>query len=542
MILKLVNSESKTLVGAAMIVGVLSFVSRIIGLIRDRILAGEFGAGDILDAYYAAFKLPDLLFGLIVIGSLSASFIPLFTKYYAHRISRERAWELTNNTLHFVLGGMGILSILMIIFAEPLASVIAPGFKGFKMQMVVDFMRVMFLAQILLSASLVFGSALQGMKRFFLYSLAPILYNVGIIFGAVYLVDAMGSPLGLAWGVVLGAALHLLIQLYGAQKAGYRYAWRFNTKDEDTKTIIRLAGPRMLGVAVSQINIVIFTVIASTLAVGSVTIFQFAYNIQFFPVGIIGIAYAIAAFPSFSEHLSKNDTKGFIEVFSASVRQILFFIVPLMMLFLVVRAQIVRVIVGAGEFDWPATILTADTLAFFALSFVPQALVFLFARAFFALHDTITPFVAGLVAAVVGLISALWLTEEFGVIGLGLAYTLAATVNLVLLWSPLRQRIGRLDGSRILQSFFKIMIAALPAAVIMQLLKPPAAELIATDTFVGIFLQGFIAGGVGLIVYFLIAWLVRSEELHMALAGLRRKVIKKTQLEETVNTESPTAS
>lgn len=541
MFLKLFNSESKTIFGAAALIGALSFASRIVGLIRDRILAGTFGAGDVLDAYYAAFKLPDLLFSLIVIGSLSASFIPLFTKYYRHRLRQKRAWELTNNTLHLIGFVMVIISVLLIIFARPLATLMAPGFPLYKQTMVVSFMRVTFLAQIILAGSVVYGSALQGMRRFFLYSLAPILYNVGIIIGAVWLVDIFG-PIGLAWGVVLGAFLHFLVQFYGVLQAGYRYQWIFNWRDSETRDIIRLAGPRMLGVAISQINVVLFTVIASTLAIGSVTVFQFAYNIQFFAVGIIGVSFAIAAFPLFSEYLDRKDYQQFINLFSATIRQALFFIVPMMILFLIVRAQVVRVVVGAGEFDWSATIITADTLAFFALSFIPQVLVFILARAFFALHDTVTPLVAGLVAALVGLISAFWLTQSFGVVGLGMAFSLASFINALLLWVPLRQRTGSLDETKIILSFQKFAAAGLVAAVVMQSLKYIVDPYISLNTFWGVFGQGFIAGGLGLVAYVIVLFAVKSEELRAAVNSFRRKILKSSDPEEAISTESPTAS
>jgi putative peptidoglycan lipid II flippase len=538
-LLKIINSEAKTIVGAAAIIGVLSFVSRIVGLIRDRVFAGAFGAGDVLDAYYAAFKLPDFIFSLIVVGGLSASFIPIFTQHY--RAATPRAWRLTNNTLHIVIYGMLGLSAVLFVFAGPVAKLIAPGFPLYKQAMVVDFMRVMLLAQVILAASVVLGSALQGMRRFYLYALAPILYNFGIILGAVVFVRWFGS-IGLPIGVVFGAALHFLVQLYGVVAGGYRYQCCADWHDPETRQIIRLAGPRMLGIAVSQVNAVIFTVIASTLVAGSVTIFQFAYNIQFFPVGIVGVAYAVAAFPAFSEHLAAGDKKKFLEVFSSTVRQCLFFMVPLMLLFLIVRAQIVRVVVGAGAFDWAATIATADTLAFLAMSFIPQVLVFILARAFFALKDTTTPLVGGLVSALLGLIGALLLSEKFGVVGLGMIFTISSFVNALLLWAPLRQRIGSLDEAKIAQSFLKMAGAALPAAVVMQLLKPVAVRLISLDTFLGVFSQGLLSGGAGLLVYFGLSYLFRSEELLEAISGLKRRVLKTSKPSEPVQGETAGAS
>lgn len=539
--LKFFHSESKTIVSAAAIVGVLSFASRLVGLVRDRILAGAFGAGDVLDAYYAAFKIPDLMFGLVVVGSLSASFIPLFTKYYARPLSKQKAWDFANNTLHIVTVLVVIVSIVLMIFAEPLSGIIAPGFSLDKQMIVMRLFRVMLLAQIILAVSVIFGSVLQSLKRFTLYALSPILYNVGIIIGAVFFVDWLGV-IGLAWGVVLGALLHLGVQTYGVLNSGYRYKFVWRLRDADTSEMIRLTGPRMLGIAINQIMFVILTIIATTLAAGSVTVFQFAYNIQYFPIGIIGVSYAIAAFPSFCEHVERRDLKRFIKTFSSTVRHILFFLIPMMMLFLILRAQIVRVVVGAGAFDWDATILTADTLAFFALTFVPQALIYVLARAFFAFHDTVTPLTAGIVATITGLMGALWFSTHFGVIGLGIAFSVASIVNIALLWVPLRQRVGSLDELHIVQSLFKMSIAGIGAALVMQFMKPIVVQIISLDTFFGVFLQGLIAGGLGLVVYFAICYFLKAEELFDVLSGLKKKFLKEYKPQEAVELNSSSSS
>ena len=532
--IKFFNKEAKSIVGAAAIVGVLSFVSRIVGLVRDRILAGEFGAGDTLDIYYAAFKIPDFLFSLIVVGALSASFIPIFVNQYQKRFSNDKAWEFTNNILHVLGALMLVVIIILFVFAEPFARIVAPGFPEVKQQLVASFMRVMVFAQLLLTASMVFGSVLQSLKRFFLYSLAPIFYNVGIIIGAVFFVEWMGM-IGLAWGVVFGAFLHLVVQLVGVRNVGYAYRFSLSLKDKSTLKLLRLTGPRLLGIATSQILFLILAILASTLVVGSVTIFQFAYNIQFFAVGIVGISFAVAVFPTLSAHASKNRSDEFVQTLSSTILQVLFLMVPLTILFLVLRAQIVRVVVGAGAFDWAATIATADTLAFFALTFIPQALVFILARAYFALHDTITPLVAAVVGAVVGIISAFLFIDGFGVIGLGMAYSLASLINAIILWNSLRSRIGSLDELRILQSFTKMIVAGLVCGVVMQLLKPIAVAILSLDTFFGVLSQGLLAGGLGLIAYSFVSFLLGSEEQKAFIASIRRKVLRKSEPTETLS-------
>ncbi len=531
------NSESKTIAGAAMLVGVLSLVSRVVGFIRDRILAGAFGAGDVLDAYYAAFKLPDTLFSLLVLGALSASFIPLFSKYY-HRVGgRSEAWRFTNGVLNLLAVAMGIGSLGLLIFAKPLSELIAPGFPELKQELVASMTRVMLLAQFILALSVVFGSVLQGLKRFFIYSLAPIFYNLGIMIGAAWLAPWLG-PIGLAWGVVLGAFLHFLVQLYGVLQAGYRYEPLFDGKRRDVREAFVLMGPRVLGLAVAQLNVVMMTIIASSLGRGSVTVFHFAYNIQYLPIGMIGISYAIAAFPVLSEHAEKNQPERFVHAFSSSVRQMLMFIVPLTFLFLILRAQIVRVVVGAGAFGWIETIATANTLAFFTLSFFAQCLVLLLARAYFALQDTITPLLSGVVSAVVTLLGSLYFTEHAGVVGLALAYSIGSIVNVALLWVPLRVRLGSLGESSIVNALYIFTGAGLVSGVVMQLLKPVAAAMIPLETFFGVLMQGLFAGGIGLFVYVLIAWLFKSQEVIDFIASVRRRFFKTYQPEEIVPTET----
>lgn len=522
------------MIGAAALVGIFSLLSRIVGLIRDRVLAGMFGAGNTLDIYYAAFKVPDFLFNLIVIGALSASFIPMFARYYQQPLQRERAWRFTNNILHLVGFGMILIAVILFIFANPVAALIAPGFDHLKQAQVASFTRVMLLSEIFLAISMVYGGVLQSLKRFFLYSLAPIFYNFGIILGALFFVKWFG-PIGLAMGVVFGAMMHMGIQIVGLIGTGYKYEPIFQLRDRDTQTVLRTMFPRVIGIGINQLLFLILTIIASTLAVGSVTIFQFAYNVEFFPVGIFGVSYAIAVFPTFAEHLAANRIDKFQKVFASSIRQLLFFMIPATISFLLLRAQIVRIVVGAGAFDWNATILAADTLAFFALTFIPQACVYILARAFFALQDTVTPLTAGIVSAILGITSAFLFTKTFGVIGLAMAFGIAECVNAGLLWILLRQKIGSLHEMNILEGLFKMVPAALFSGIVMYVVRAFVSSYIALDSFLHVLTQTLITGVSGAIVYFSLLALFRSEELFGLLASISRKQLKQAAPSEVMN-------
>ncbi|OGL70451.1 murein biosynthesis integral membrane protein MurJ [Candidatus Uhrbacteria bacterium RIFCSPHIGHO2_02_FULL_47_44] len=534
------KAESTTVIGAAVLVGLFSFLSRLVGLIRDRVLAGMFGAGNMLDIYYAAFKVPDFLFNLIVIGALSASFIPMFTRHYQQSAHHERAWKFTNNMLNLIGVGMVVLAVILFIFANHIAVFVAPGFDHLKQAQVASFTRVMLLSQIFLAISMVYGGVLQSMKRFFLYSLAPIFYNVGIIFGALFFVRWFGT-IGLAYGVVFGAMLHMGIQCIGLRGTGYRYQPMFQVRDRDTQTVLRTMLPRMIGIGTNQILFLILTIIASTLAVGSVTVFQFAYNVEFFPIGIFGVSYAIAVFPTFAEHVAANKMEKFQTVFASSIRQLLFFMIPATIAFLLLRAQIVRLVVGAGAFDWNATILAADTLAFFALTFIPQSCVYILSRAFFALQDTVTPLTAAIVSAMLGITSAFLFTKTYGVIGLAMAFGVAETVNAGLLWILLRQKTGSLHEMNILEGLFKLIPAALLSGIAMYAVRAFVSSFIALDTFLNVLTQTLITGIAGAAVYLSILTLLRSEELHTLFASLTRRQLQQAAPIEVTNSTDGTA-
>ncbi len=525
--------KTESIASAAAIVASFSILSRFIGFIRDRILAGQFGASDTLDVYFAAFRVPDLLFQLIVAGALSASFIPLFTKYY-HKEKKDSAWKFTNNTLNIIAIGFGVVTLIACIFAFPFSTLIAPGFSPEKQMAVAQMSRIMFGAQFFLAISMVFGSALQGAKQFFLYSLAPIFYNVGIIVGVLVFVPAIGE-IGLAWGVMLGALLHLVLQLIGVTYLGYTYKplilW-----NSDTKYLARHMLPRVFGLAVNQVNFIAMTILASSLAIGSVTILQFAYNLNFFPIGVVAVSYAIAAFPTLSEHFANNKTEQFAKSFSSVARQILLFMIPATIGFILLRAQIVRIVVGAGAFDWEATMMTANTLGFFAVSFFAQGMIFLLVRGYFASNDTLTPFVVGLGTAVLNIVCALLLIEEFGVMGFGMAYSLSSILQMAMLWVPLRHRFGGFKEKEILYSLGILSIAGLAMAIVMQIVKTVLGTWFDLSQFYEVFLQAVISGIIGLVVYALCALFLKSTEMREFINGLQKRLLKKARVEEEIVT------
>jgi putative peptidoglycan lipid II flippase len=511
------NNQSKTIAAAAFILGAASLVSRLIGLFRDRILAGMFGAGDELDIYYAAFRIPDLVYSLLVLGAISAGFIPVFISYLQK--DQDKAWYLANSVLNLMALSLMVICAVLIIFTPWLMKLVAPGFSSEKLSVAVQLTRIMFLSPFFLGLSAIFGGILQSFRRFLIYSLGPIMYNLGIIFGALVLVDYFGL-LGLAYGVVLGAFLHMFIQIPSAYFCGFKWRPIFDFRFAGVRRIFKIMPPRVLSLALSQINFWVMTVFASFLVVGSIAVYNLAHNIWSFPLGIFGISFVLAAFPKLSETAQKKDVVGFVKTFSLTARQILFFTLPAAALFIVLRAQIVRVILGTGRFDWQDTVLTLQTLAYFSLALFAEALILLFLRGFFAWEDTRTPFLIGLLATVVRLSAAWFLARSLGVPGLALGFSLGSIFYFLLLFIALRKKIGLLDERNIFVSGLKMLVASFLAALTAYLTLRFLAPLVDLTTGLGLLIQGGLAGLTGILIYLLFARLFRLDEFKLFLTSL----------------------
>jgi len=545
MIKSFFNSPSRTIAAAAVVLGAASLISRLLGLFRDRILAGRFGAGDELDIYYAAFRIPDMVYSLLVLGAVSAGFIPVFINYLQK--DKKQTWSLANSVLNLMALSLIVVCALLIVLAPWLAKLVAPGFSSEKLSLTVQLTRVMFLSPFFLGLSAVFGGILQSFRRFLVYSLGPIMYNLGIIFGTLVLVDYFGL-LGLAYGVVLGAFFHMLIQIPPAHFCGFRWRPVFDFRFSGVRRIFKLMPPRILSLALSQINFWLMTVFASFLAVGSIAVYNLAYNIWSFPLGVFGISFVLAAFPKLSQTAQKKNIIGFVKTFSLTLRQILFLTLPSAALFIVLREEIVRVILGVGRFSWPDTLLTFQTLAYFSIGLFAEALILLFLRGFFAWEDTKTPFLIGLLAMAFRLPVAWFLAQKMGVSGLALGFSFGSIFYLILLFIALRRKIAKklrsfapqfmrseapknLDEKNIFLSGGKMILASGLAALVAYLSLQYLASLVDTATGLGLLFQGGLAGLFGLLIYLLCAWLFRLTELKLFLTSLFGRSLGKKYLE-----------
>lgn len=498
-----------TITGGAVIIAAFSLLSRLLGLVRDRLLFSIFGAGDVLDTYYAAFRLPDLVFNTLILGALSAAFVPVFLEYW-HK-DKDEAWRIANTVLNSTLAILFILGVLGFYFAPEIVGLIAPGFDLSKRIATAELTRIMLVGILFLGLSNVASSILNAFKRFTAFALAPVMYNLGIIGGIILLVPIFGIE-GLAWGVVFGSFLHFGVQLPAIAGLGFKYRLAFAWRNLGVRKIERLMLPRTFGLAISQINQMINTVIGSTLPVGSVAIFNAANNLQSVPIGIFAIPLSLAYFPIFAEAWVKQDIPQLVKHFSQAFRRLLFIAIPAAVFIVLLRAHIVRLVLGAGQFDWEATILTARTLSWFALSLFAQCLIPLLARVFYSLQDTKTPVIISIMSLAANVFLAFPLSQRLGIAGLALAFTIASIVNILLLWLWLRQRLGDLDDRVIMHSTLLISLIAITAGWALYATLYWLALYVDTRTGVGLMIQAGGAGVVGLTVYLGLARLLGLEE------------------------------
>ncbi len=535
--------ESKTIAGGAFLIAVSSVFSRVLGLLRDRLLVSRFGVSDALDAYYASFQIPNFLFALLILGTLSAAFIPVFTGYVAQG-RREDAWRMTNSILTLVGAVMGVLCLALSIGASKLVPVIAPGFVGEKLELTIALTRIMMLSPFIFALSAVLTSVLNAHKRFLAASLAPLFYNASIIFGIVALSKPFGV-IGVAFGAILGAVLHFLVQLPAVVALGWQSRFVFDTKHEGVREVGRLFLPRVFGIDISQLSQFIGTAIGTTFGVGAPALFNLAMNIAAVPVGVVAIPFAMAAFPALSEAASRNDREAFRSTFSATLRQILFFLVPLTALACVLRLQIVRVLIGAKALSWNDARLSAAALALAVLTLALQGLAPLLARAFYALKNTWIPVVISLAAmianvaatfAIKGWLSSaggrsaawLWLylfgIDDVRVLALTSAYSVASIVQVALLFYFLRKKFGRLGSSGIARAFGKYAVGAIAASWAASIILRPGMETIDTRSLGSVFTEAALASLLGFAAYLLVLKLLGSEELDAILKMAGRKL------------------
>lgn len=530
---KILNSQQTTVLSAATLIMVMIVASRILGLVRQRVLANFFAPED-LSLFFAAFRLPDTIFEVLVFGTFSSAFIPVFTK--ALKRGKKRAWEIAGRIVTIGFLVFAVMAGVFGIWANQIYSVIAPGYSDIETAQIASLARILFAAQGFFVVSYVFTGVLESLRRFLVPALAPLFYNVGIILGVIYLTPYLGirAP---AVGVVIGAFAHFLIQYPLSRKLGFKFVWSFK-KDPGVKKVGQLALPRVIDLAFDQIGKTTELFLSSLISQAAYTYYVFANTLQLLPVSLFGTSLAKAVLPLLSR--TEGTSKEYKKILLVAIFQAMFLTLPIATALIVLRIPIVRLVYGTKIFDWEATVQTGMVLSVYALGILGQTLMSILTRAFFSLHDTKTPVkisFIGLGILIFGdLFLVLWL--HLPVWALAASFSLSVTIEAIILVILLNKRIGGFVSKDFFIRIAKIFTAAVGSGSAMYFLirifdrsvwvkqlsflsKGTALSYLPFEKFVidtrytvNLVILTFLTFAVGLSVYLLISVMLKVPEIN----------------------------
>ncbi len=502
----------RTLVRAGLVVTAAYLASRILGWVRTAVLLAVFGAGRELDAYLAAFRIPDAMFQLVAAGALGSALIPVLAGLF-HEGRHREAWRLVSSVLNLLLLALAGLAVIFFVAAPWIMPLITQDFTPEQLDLAVRLSRIMLLSPILLALSAVATSVLNAGNRFTAASLAPLLYNLAIIVPVVLLGAGMGVTVA-AVGVVVGAALSLLVQVLPLDAMGYRYQRVADTADPATREVVRLVAPRAVGLGATQITFIVNTLLASGLGAGLITDYTAAFTAYQIPIGIIGLPLGVVLLPSLSTALAAGEDRAFGRLVTRSLRLLLFVMFFLTSVGMVVRTQVIDLLFGYGHFNRQDVTATSDALLFFLLGLAADSLVVVLARAFYADRETRIPVFAALLAVAINVVISVVSVGTLGLRGLALGIALGAWAEAVALTVLLTRRVDSVDLRGLVAAAVVFAAGALLAAVAagraLELLGGLAG---AAPGRVLVLVELVAASGAGAVVYAVWCALLRVPEL-----------------------------
>lgn len=542
-LLRVFNREWNGLHEAAFLLAGTAVISQILGLVRDRMLAHHFGAGRELDIYYAAFRIPDLLYASIASFVAVTVLIPFLLERTKDGHATPEGRHFINSVFSVFLFAISVVSLVLFFLIPSIARPLVPGFTEAEFDLYILLTRLLLLSPLLLGISNLFGSITQSLRRFVVFAAGPILYNIGILFGIFFLLPTRGIE-GVVWGVILGALLHVLIQLPVLFSERFVPRLTFRIDRATVFRVITLSIPRTVALSVGQVATIILVFFASGMTAGSIAVFTLAMNLQSIPLSVVGMSYSVAAFPTLARLWTNGNREQFIDQILSASRHIIFWSLPAIVLFIVLRAQIVRTILGSGAFDWTATRLTAAALALFAFSVIAQNLVLLFTRAFYAMGRTTFPLIANLAGGIAIVLLSFFLLAQFAlhdtfryfveyilrvegthgtqVLMLPLGYSLGMFANVAFLLFFLRREFPSIS-SGVKRAFLHSFAASVFLGFVSYHALQVFALFLDQGTFLGIFLQGLLAGLVGLVAWVFLLRVLQNRELEEVHSALRHK-------------------
>lgn len=525
----LFNRKQEDILSAAFLIAVAVAISRILGLIRYRLLASYFGEDiKLLDSFIAASILPDAIFEVLIFGTIAIAFIPIFSQHLS-RDKLEKAWQLSSTMITIGLLIFAILTIIIMIFATPIASVIAPGLVSKEpttQVLIARLLRIMLVAQLFFVVSIFFTGILQSFQRFLIPAAASIFYNLGIIISIVFLSPVIGihAP---AFGMILGALLHMTIQLPLVLSLGFKFNFSFDFKNRDVREMFLLMWPRSVTLGLTRLSEIINIALASIAALGSIVAFNFAQVLQLVPIAFFASPISQAALPSLSLHSHSGKSEQFKKLFTESFHQILFLILPAAAILAILRIPTVRLVFGARELPWEITVLTGRVLIAFSIGISAQAISLLLVRSFYALKDSSTP-VRVSIAAIgtnIALSFIFIFVLKLSIIWLALAYSIGQILNSLGLFIFFYRKVGGFNTNAFFLPVFKMGSIAIVTAIALYIPMKLLDQLVFDTTrTVGLILLTVIASASGLLVYIFLSWLFKVEQLTI-FAHFAKRVI-----------------
>ena len=474
-------SATRTLARAGLIVSAAFLASRVLGWLRLVIIANVFGASADLDAFLAAFRIPDLMFQLVAAGALSAALIPIVAEVL-QTDGQQRAWRVVSTVTNLMLTALLALAVIVFLVADRLVPLFTQGFDQVTLERTIELTRIMLLSPILLALGATATSVLNAQGQFAAAALAPIAYNLAIIGGVLLLAPSLGVT-GVAIGVVGGSLGHLLIQLGPLRAIRFRYVPRIDLSDSAARRALALMGPRAVGLGASQITFLVATALATPLGVGALTAFIVAFTMLQIPVGVIGVPLGVVLFPSLSREVASGNHAEFVGLLTRAMRLLAFVMLPIAVLAAILRVEAVALLFV--RFERAAIELTAAVLLAFLVGLLAHSLIGVFARAFYARQDTRTPVVAAVLAVAVNTTLGIALVGPLGLPGVSLAIAIAAWVEAgTLLWL-LRRRVGRLGIAQVARLSIRTVLATGVAAVVASVVHAFVGARLAPDPAAG---------------------------------------------------------
>lgn len=543
---KILVSPQTSILSAASIIMLMVIASRVLGLVRQRVLAHFFAPSE-LSLFFAAFRLPDLVFEVLVFGTFSSAFIPVFTKTL--KKGNHKAWDIASTVMNIGLGIFVILALIIGFGADPLYGLFAPGYSGAEREVIVRTARILFAAQGFFVISYVLTSVLESLRRFLVPALAPLFYNIGIILGTAFLSPSLGL-MGPTIGVLVGAFSHFLIQLPLAVKLGFRFDFSINITKE-VKRIGKLALPRVVEVSFLQASKMAELFFASLITTAAYTYFTFGNTLHLVPVGLFGTSIAKAALPTLARE--SGNLKKFRKSFLSSLHDVVFLVLPIATILIVLRIPIVRLIYGTDIFSWEATVQTGLVVSAFAVGVVFESAVALLARSFYALQDTKTPVVVSIAAILVIIVVDYLLIGVLGlpVWGLAAAFSTGMILQAVVLYTLLNRRLEGISAKSFFPPVVKAAVSALASGGVMYfILKvfdrsvwvkrlsflgkieqtrnfPFEKFVLDTRYTINLLILTLLVAFIGGITYLGIAMLLRSEQVWRLFGLIRRIFVKR---------------